>query len=64
MTTAQALITELAAAHGCDAETIVAAAVMDFALGKSHAAQAQVLQAIARLDAAQDDNFGHLPPNG
>lgn len=56
MTSTQSLIAELATAHGVDAETIIQAAITDFAHGRSHNAQAQILRTVAKFDAAHDDD--------
>jgi hypothetical protein len=46
------LVGELAQAHGVSVESILRAAVMDFAHGRGHDAQAQTLRTVAKLDAA------------
>ena len=62
MTPTQSLIQDLASAHGVDAETIVRAAVVEFALGKGHAAQAQALRTVKNLDASHGDEKRHSTP--
>lgn len=44
---------ELAQAHGVSVEAIIRAAVMDFAHGRGHDAQAQTLRTVAKLDAGR-----------
>ena len=58
------LASELAQAHGVTVESILRAAVMDLAYGRDHAAQAQTLRAVAKLDAAQGDKKRHSSPTG
>lgn len=55
MTSTQRLISELAVAHGVNAETIVRAAVHDFAYGRSARQQADAIRAIQSIDAAHGD---------
>ena len=55
---------ELAQAHGVPVESILRAAVMDFACGRGHDAQAQTLRTVAKLDAAQGDKKRQSSPMG
>ncbi len=55
---------ELAQAHGVSAEAILRAAVMDFAHGRGHDAQAQTLQTVAKLDAAHGGKKRHSSQTG
>ena len=55
---------ELAQAHGVSVESILQAAVMDFAHGRGHDAQAQTLRTVAKLDAAQGDKKRQSSPMG
>ena len=55
---------ELAQAHGVSVESILRAAVMDFAHGRGHDAQAQTLRTVAKLDAAHGDKKRHSSPTG
>lgn len=64
MTSAQRLISELAAAHGVDCETIVRAAVHDFAYGRSARQQADAIRAVQSIDAARDDKNCHSTSEG
>ena len=55
---------ELAQAHGVTVESILRAAVMDFAHGRGHNTQAQALRIVAELDAAHGDKKRHSIPTG
>ncbi len=55
---------ELAQAHGVSVESILRAAVMDFAHGRGHDAQAQTLRTVAKLDAAHGDEKRHSSQTG
>jgi hypothetical protein len=59
MISTQRLIRDLALAHGVDAETIVRAAVVDFALGRSERQQADAIRTALAFDAPQGDKKRH-----
>lgn len=61
MISTQRLIRDLAAAHGVEPETIVRAAVIDFAYGRSARQQADAIRAVQSIDAAHGDKNCHLP---
>jgi hypothetical protein len=55
---------ELAQAHGVSVESILRAAVMDFAHGRDHYRQSQALRTVTELDASHGDKKRHSSPTG
>jgi hypothetical protein len=64
MTSTQRLISELATVHGVDCETIVRAAMHDFAFGRGKGQQADAIRAIQSIDAAHGDENCHSTSEG
>ena len=64
MTSTQRLISELAQAYGVDCETIVRAAVHDFAFGRSKGQRADAIRAVQSIDAAHGDEKRHSTSEG
>jgi hypothetical protein len=63
MTPTQRLIQDLATAHGVDCETIVRAAVVDFALGRSERQRSEAICVVACRNAPHGDEKRHSTPN-